>query len=44
MKVLPNIEKVKITRSDIYEEYVKRYTEREFEKLDLQPKEKKEIV
>ena len=43
MEVLPLINKNKITRSDIYEEYVKNYTNREVSKLTLQPKENKEI-
>lgn len=38
MEVLPLIQKNKITRSDIYEEYTKAYITREVKKLELQPK------
>ena len=35
MEVLPSINKLKISMYDIYEEYVKSYTKRELEKLNL---------
>ena len=43
MEVLPSIDKLNITRSDIYEEYTKNFTKREVSKLDFQPKIKQEL-
>ena len=37
MEVLPSINKLRITRSDIYEEYTKNFTIRELAKLEFQP-------